>query len=73
VIHFSLALAFALVGAVPVFGSDQPKIITGSDEFEFVYRVKLPSIDGKARLWMPLARTDAFQNVRVDEVSIPIK
>ena len=63
-IRSSLALAFALVGVLPVFGGDQPTIITGSDEFEFVYRVKLPSIDGKARLWMPLARTDAFQTVR---------
>src|SRR5205085_12674279 len=72
-IHPSLALAFALVGALPVFGGDQATIITGSDEFEFVYRVKLPSIDGEARLWMPLAKTDAFQTVRVDECSIPIK
>src|SRR6476646_9043496 len=72
-IRSSLALAFALVGVLPVFGGDQATIITGSDEFEFLYRVKLPSIDGEARLWMPLARTDAFQTVRVDEISIPIK
>src|SRR5204863_4846160 len=68
------ALALTLVvGALPIFGSDQPGIVTGSDEFEFVYRVKLPAIDGNARLWMPLAKTDAFQKVRVDEISIPIK
>src|SRR5436853_5119022 len=72
-IHPSLALAFAFVGALPVFGGDQPTIITGSDEFEFVYRVKLPSIDGEAHLWIPLARTDAFQTVHLDEFSIPIK
>jgi transglutaminase-like putative cysteine protease len=71
--RFFVALALVLVGALPVFGSAQPGIITGSDEFEFVYRVKLPTIDGKARLWMPLAKTDAFQNVHVDEISIPIK
>ena len=69
----SLALAVALVGALPIFGSDSPDIVTGSDEFEFVYRVKLPTIDGKARLWLPLAKTDAFQTVRIDEISIPIK
>jgi transglutaminase-like putative cysteine protease len=69
----SLAVAFALVGTLPTFGSDRPDIVTGSDEFEFVYRVKLPAIDGKARLWMPLAKTDAFQTVRIDEISIPIK
>jgi transglutaminase-like putative cysteine protease len=68
-----LALVFVLVEALPAFGGDQPGIITGSDEFEFVYRVKLPAIDGKARLWMPLAKTDAFQTVHVDEISIPIR
>jgi transglutaminase-like putative cysteine protease len=48
-------------------------IIQGSDEFEFVYRVKLPEINGEARLWMPLARTDAFQTVTREETNIPIK
>jgi transglutaminase-like putative cysteine protease len=73
VIRSSLALAFALGGVLRLFGTDQATIITGSDEFEVVYRVKLPSIDGEAHLWMPLAKTDAFQTVRVDEISIPIK
>src|ERR1700736_6859838 len=71
--RFFVALALVLIGALPVLGRPQPGIVTGSDEFEFVYRVKLPTIDGKARLWMPLAKTDAFQNVHVDEISIPIK
>jgi transglutaminase-like putative cysteine protease len=68
-----LALAFAVAGSLPVFGGDPPGIVTGSDEFEFVYRVTLPEIEGQARLWMPLARTDAFQTVHVEETSIPIK
>src|SRR5207237_8826182 len=72
-IHPALARAFAFGGPLAGFGGDEATIITGSDEFEFVYRVKLPSIDGEARLWMPLAKTDAFQTVRVDEFSIPIK
>ena len=72
-IRSSLAFAFALGGVLRLFGADQATIITGSDEFEFVYRVKLPSINGEAHLWMPLARTDAFQTVHVDEFSIPIK
>src|SRR5262245_8807471 len=29
-------------------------VINGSDEFEFIYRAKLPEITGKARLWIPL-------------------
>ena len=72
-IRSSLALAFALGGVLRLFGADQATIVSGSDEFEFVYRVKLPLIDGEAHLWMPLARTDAFQTVRVDEFSIPMK
>src|SRR5438477_10561394 len=71
--RISIAFGLALAAALSVFAGDQPSIVSGSDEFEFIYRVKLPAIDGKARLWMPLAKTDAFQNVHVDEISIPIK
>ena len=71
--RISIAFGLALAAVLPVFGGDQLSIVAGSDEFEFIYRVKLPAIDGKARLWMPLAKTDAFQSVRVDEISIPIK
>src|SRR5437879_2132397 len=28
-------------------------VINGSDEFEFIYRAKLPEIKGEARLWLP--------------------
>src|SRR5437588_12464261 len=71
--RISIACGLVLAAASSVFGGDPPGIIAGSEEFEFIYRVKLPAIDGKARLWMPLAKTDAFQSVRVDEISIPIK
>src|SRR5437588_199953 len=57
-----------LSGATP-----EPGIVTGSDEFEFVYRVKLPEIKTEARLWIPLARTDAFQTVKMEEPGIPMK
>jgi transglutaminase-like putative cysteine protease len=53
--------------------ADEPGIVKGSDEFEFVYRVKLPEIRGDARLWIPLAKTDAFQTVTQEEISIPLK
>src|SRR5436309_11222501 len=69
----TLALAFIFVGTLPIFGGDQPGIVKGSDEFEFVYRVTLPEIKGDARLWMPLAKTDAFQTVTQEKISIPIK
>jgi hypothetical protein len=30
-------------------------VINGADEFDFVYRAKLPEITNSARLWLPLA------------------
>jgi transglutaminase-like putative cysteine protease len=68
-----LAVALIFAGALPIFGGDRPGIVNGSDEFEFVYRVTLPEIKGEARLWIPLAKTDAFQMVTQEEISIPIK
>ena len=62
-----------LAGALTVSAADKPGIVKGSDEFEFVYRVKLPEIKGEARLWIPLAKTDPFQTVTLEEVSIPIQ
>src|SRR6202011_3253586 len=68
-----LVSTFIVVGALTVSAADKPGIVKGSDEFEFVYRVKLPEIKGEARLWIPLAKTDAFQTVTREEISIPIK
>ncbi len=68
-----IVAALALVGALTGRSADNGGIIKGSDEFEFVYRVKLPEIDGDARLWIPLAKTDAFQTVTEEKVDIPIR
>ncbi len=69
-----LAIVLVLLsGALLGGAANEPGIVTGSDEFEFVYRVKLPEIKGEARLWIPLAKTDAFQTVSTEELSIPIK
>jgi transglutaminase-like putative cysteine protease len=65
--------ALVFFGALASRAADVPGIVKGSDEFEFVYRVKLPEIKGDARLWIPLAKTDAFQTVTQEEISIPIK
>jgi transglutaminase-like putative cysteine protease len=48
-------------------------VITGKDEFEFLYRAKLPQITGAARMWLPLASTDSFQTVEVKSVNAPGK
>src|SRR5437773_7376045 len=64
---------FFLVGALTMHAASEPGIIKGADEFEFVYRVKLPEITGTARIWIPLAKTDAFQTVSVEELNITMK
>src|SRR5919107_2040985 len=64
---------FLLLGALSISGAGEPGIIKGADEFEFVYRVKLPEITGTARIWIPLAKTDAFQTVSMEQANIPMK
>src|SRR5438876_5637001 len=74
-----LAMRFAVVAAsflavlLPAHAAGEAGIIKGVDEFEFIYRVKLPEITGAARVWIPLAKTDSFQNVTVEELNIPTK
>ena len=55
--------AFFLALAVPSRAADDPTIVKGTDQFEFIYQVKVPEIKGEARVWVPLAKTDAFQTV----------
>ncbi len=64
---------FFLAGALAMSAADNPGIVEGTDQFEFVYRVKLPAIKGEAHVWIPLAKTDAFQTVTEEEVNIPMK
>src|SRR6266702_5569574 len=71
--RFLIIPAVLLASAVAVHAADEPGIIKGSDQFEFVYRVKLPDIKADARVWLPLAKTDAFQTVTEEELSIPMK
>src|SRR6266478_293930 len=68
-----IVTTFLFFGALASPAADKPGIVKGSDEFEFVYRVKLPEIKGEANLWIPLAKTDAFQTVTQEQISIPIK
>jgi transglutaminase-like putative cysteine protease len=68
-----VAVTIGLTGLLVSQAADPPGIIKGSDEFEFVYRVKLPDISGNAQLWIPLAKTDAFQTVTQEQINIPIK
>lgn len=66
-------LAFFLAIVVASRATDTPGIVKGTDQFEFVYRVKLPEITGDARVWIPLAKTDAFQTVTIEGLNFPMK
>jgi hypothetical protein len=46
-------------------------VIEGRDSFEFTYRATLPQIDGPARMWVPLATSDADQRVEVLSIDVP--
>ena len=54
---------------------DAPPILlgalSGSDEFEFIYKAKLPQITDSARMWIPLATTDQFQTVGIKSIKTP--
>jgi transglutaminase-like putative cysteine protease len=64
---------FFVASAAATRAVDNPGIVKGTDQFEFIYRVKLPEIKGDARVWIPLAKTDAFQTVIEEELNIPMK
>lgn len=58
---------------VPVEGAP-PRllgIVHGTDRFELTYRVVLPAISGPARIWLPLASSDRFQDVEVLSMELP--
>ena len=63
-------LGSALVAAR---AADAPAIIQGTDQFEFVYRIKLPEIKKAARLWVPLAASDSFQKVTRLPAEVPVE
>ncbi len=48
-------------------------VISGRDEFEFIYQTFLPKIDDSASLWLPLPTTDAFQTITVRAIETPAK
>jgi transglutaminase-like putative cysteine protease len=46
-------------------------VITGNDEFEFIYRTKLPQMKETAQMWLPMPMTDSFQTVEVKSIKAP--
>ena len=72
-VRFRFFFVFLLALVVPSRAADDPAIVRGTDQFEFVYRVKLPEIKGQALVWIPFAKTDGFQTVTEEEMNIPMK
>jgi hypothetical protein len=48
-------------------------VIRDHDDFEFLYRARLPEITDAARMWLPLASTDPFQTVAIKSMNVPGK
>ncbi|MFW6163271.1 MAG: transglutaminase-like domain-containing protein [Planctomycetota bacterium] len=48
-------------------------VLTGRDEFDFLYRAILPDITGPARAWLPLPQTDRWQTVTTNFIDVPVE
>lgn len=46
-------------------------VISGSDEFDFLYLAELPEITDSARMWMPMPSSDEFQRVELKSIKVP--
>lgn len=58
--------------ATGAFGAGE-EIVRGTDEFQFVYRAKLPEISEPGRVWLPLAKTGPWQKVTIEQMTVPGK
>jgi transglutaminase-like putative cysteine protease len=48
-------------------------VVEGEDEFTFTYQIELPEIDNPAQIWIPLAKTDDWQEVTIRSIDMPVK
>jgi transglutaminase-like putative cysteine protease len=46
-------------------------VVRDRDEFEFLYRATLPEMKAPARMWIPLASSNAFQTVTTGSITAP--
>jgi len=46
-------------------------VVEGKDEFEFYYSAQLPELDGPAKMWIPLAESDDFQEIELLSMEVP--
>ncbi len=48
-------------------------VLEGKDSFEFYYSVQVPELTGPAKMWIPMALSDDFQDIEVLEIKLPGK
>lgn len=60
---------------VPVEGASAALlgVIEGKDKFEFHYKAELPEIKEEAKMWIPMAKSDSFQTVKLISLKVPGK
>jgi transglutaminase-like putative cysteine protease len=46
-------------------------VIEGRDEFEFSYQISIPNISVVAKMWVPIATSDAYQTIEVLSMAVP--
>jgi transglutaminase-like putative cysteine protease len=56
---------------VETASSDLLGVIEGRDEFEFYYHAKIPVIKESAKVWIPIAQSDEYQDIEVISMQIP--
>ncbi|MFQ3212712.1 MAG: transglutaminase-like putative cysteine protease [Marivirga sp.] len=47
-------------------------VIEGTDAFTFTYELTLPTIDGSSEMWIPIAQSDAFQDIEITNIDTKI-
>ncbi|MFN2430966.1 MAG: transglutaminase-like domain-containing protein [Cryomorphaceae bacterium] len=52
-------------------GKELLGVVEGSDAFDFNYAVTLPEITGPSEIWIPVATSNAFQDVELTSVESP--
>ncbi|PZX58468.1 transglutaminase superfamily protein [Algoriphagus ratkowskyi] len=46
-------------------------VIEGGDEFTFYYSAQVPTLEGPAKMWIPISETDDFQQVELVSKKVP--
>lgn len=46
-------------------------VVEGKDEFEFYYSAQIPQLEGSAKMWIPLAESDDFQEIELLSMEVP--